>query len=180
MSVYRVPAPKDPPRRLSWFRRLYLGWRAKRWHGRMAREALWNALHEAERWDVLANTAFMSADEALREAYEVRRTFLRCPGAGDSRSPRGSEASAMSGGPLDVEIERCRNAALEQEQGLRTMRGESRAACACCPGCFHGDRWNRAAGRQERLLAWLRILLAKRGRAEDVELAESIRVGAWP
>lgn len=50
----------------------------------------------------------------------------------------------------------------------------------CCAQCKYGHEYVAVADKLERQAAWLRILLAKRGRLEDLDLAEAIRVSAWP
>lgn len=50
----------------------------------------------------------------------------------------------------------------------------------CCRACKYGHEYVTLSDKHDRQAAWLRILLAKRGRPEDLELAEAIRVSAWP
>lgn len=76
---------------------------------------------------------------------------------------------------LDVEIERVKVAALRTEDALRPLRERVRG---CCPTCDLGEAYAARVAAQERRLAWLAILLEKRGDCAD--LARAIRIGAWP
>ncbi len=55
----------------------------------------------------------------------------------------------------------------------------------CCPSCKYGESYRRAVAKQERALAWLAIMLRKRGHDgatgfDDVSLARAIEINAWP
>lgn len=80
--------------------------------------------------------------------------------------------------PIDVEIDRVTKAVLRVEVAIDEM--SERARGGCCPSCVFGYRWTATTGRQERQLAWLRVLLLKRGTAADGARAEAILADAWP
>lgn len=54
------------------------------------------------------------------------------------------------------------------------------AGGVCCPGCMFGSEYTAVAAKLERVLAWLKVLLLRRGRDEDVKLTQAIEMEAWP
>lgn len=88
-------------------------------------------------------------------------------------------AERASRAPLDAEIERVKSAMRRREAQLSDLRQRTPRG-VCCPSCYHGAAYGRLADQQERTGAWLTILLRKRGTPADAQLAEALRVGAWP
>lgn len=79
---------------------------------------------------------------------------------------------------LDVEIARVKAAVKRAEAELDDLKEVARGGC--CPSCVLGRQYTKPADAQERRLAWLAILLEKRGATGDVGLARAIRMSAWP
>jgi len=50
----------------------------------------------------------------------------------------------------------------------------------CCQGCVYGQSFNDWCDKQERRLAWLSILLKKRGTEKDLIKANLIDKEMWP
>lgn len=70
-----------------------------------------------------------------------------------------------TGVTLDVEIERVQRALDRRELALSALRARG----ACCPACFYGSRtYTDLADKQDRAVAWLRILQEKRGLTPNV------------
>jgi hypothetical protein len=82
------------------------------------------------------------------------------------------------GSALDVEIARVTAAAERADDRLHELRLEAKGGC--CPDCVLGERWTVPVDAQQRRLAWLRILLGKRGAFGDAELARDIERDIWP
>lgn len=63
------------------------------------------------------------------------------------------------------------------------MRQAVVGTCSCCIYARlggDGSPFDLLLKKQERRLAWLTILLHKRGQKKDLELAERINIGVWP
>ena len=93
--------------------------------------------------------------------------------------PHGTELDVAEPS-LDTEIERVQQAAERAEADLSELRRGHTPPHACCPSCALGSRYTVPLEKQERRVAWLRVLLTKRGRPEDLRRAEAIRLDAWP
>ena len=49
----------------------------------------------------------------------------------------------------------------------------------CCPSCASPE-FRELSRKQERRLAWLAVMLRKRGWLDDLKLADKIERGFWP
>lgn len=84
---------------------------------------------------------------------------------------------------LSNQIERCKAAMLRRQAHMDELwrsvsypgQDEHIAALGGCNG-----EYCRLSEKQERAGAWLRVLLTKRGKPEDLSMAEAIRISAWP
>ncbi len=82
---------------------------------------------------------------------------------------------------LWIEIDRVKNAMRQYSAKLDEMKEEFDAGGGgCCPSCAYGSRYNSVCEQMERTGAWLRVLLRKRGTADDLDFAEGVRMGTWP
>lgn len=79
---------------------------------------------------------------------------------------------------LDREIDAHKAAMRRYRVELDRMASEARFAC--CPTCMFGTAFGSVSDKSERCGKWLQILLKKRGSKRDLELADAIRVSAWP
>lgn len=81
----------------------------------------------------------------------------------------------------DLEIERTKAAILRYQATLDDFARRWRdSGGPCCPACMFGAQYSDVADKLERAREVLVRMLKKRGREEDLRLAEACRVDAWP
>lgn len=83
---------------------------------------------------------------------------------------------------LDDHIAATIAAAKRDDARLDAIIGELEEAMPwgyCCPSCASAE-YRDLCDRQERRLPWLAVMLRKRGRCGDLELAAKIDEERWP
>lgn len=80
---------------------------------------------------------------------------------------------------MDDHIETTKRAMLRQQQRIDAMIATV-PRWACCPGCAIGRPFTAECDRFERQGANLQRMLRKRGRLEDLKLAEAVEGERWP
>lgn len=79
--------------------------------------------------------------------------------------------------PMETEIARVRAALRRHEAKVDAMSDEwARLRAPCCPGCMFGQEYTKAADKCGRTGRWLKILLRRRGRSEDVAEAKRLEM----
>lgn len=84
---------------------------------------------------------------------------------------------------LSEQIELCKAAMSRREERMQELwrsvdypgMDEHIAALGGCDG-----EYSKLAAKQQRAAQWLVVLLRKRGRPDDLQLAEAVKIEAWP
>ena len=82
---------------------------------------------------------------------------------------------------LDAEIARVRDAVKRRSIAIDEMGAGYCPPDHCCPSCALGRPYTELVAKNERAALWLAILLKRRGRPEDLSLAQLIASNrGWP